>query len=61
MCRPVAASTVLTSNSGPPKANAALILFSPYPGIPTHESRGIETSVGAPISGTCMIMIVSVR
>ena len=41
--RPVSLSTVRMSSGGPPKANAALILFGLWPGIGTFRSRGIES------------------
>ena len=54
-------STVRTSSFGPPKENAALILFFPLPGMGTYESRGMEISAGLPLGGMYMIIIVSVR
>ena len=41
--RPVSLSTVRIRSGGPPKANAALILFVPWPGMGTFRSRGIES------------------
>lgn len=73
MCRPVLASTVRTSSSGPSSAYAAFsFTCRPVPlnvlpdseptnvGIVTFESRGSETSVG-PLDPVCRIIIESVR
>ncbi len=44
MVRPVAAATVCTISFGPPSPKAALILFMPWPGMFTQESRGRLTT-----------------
>src|SRR5688500_13982322 len=65
MRRPVAFSTVLTSSSGPPpsapppRPYAELILWRPWPGMSTIESRGRLTRVVGPLP-VCSSMIVSV-
>ena len=58
---PVSFSMVSVSSFGPPYAKAALIFSSsPWPGMATRESRGIDISRLGP-SPVCRIMIVSVR
>lgn len=59
---PVSASTVWIISAGPPQENAALILASPYPGIGTQESRGMDSTYAPCLSpGMCSSMIESVR
>jgi hypothetical protein len=57
---PVLFSIVCTSSRGPPYANAALILVTPYPGTSTMLSRGIDIRRSGPLP-VCSSMIVSVR
>ena len=54
---PVARSTVATVRRGPPRPNAALILFMPWPGMNTHESRGRLTTVTLDRSSAIWISI----
>ena len=59
---PVRASMVCTMSVGPPKLNAALTLFLPWPGISTQLSRGIEVTEAVFRSAVrCRTMIASVR
>ena len=62
MGRPVTLCTVLMASVGPPYAKAALILSSPWPGMSTRRSRGMERSAIRCLSGSvCTIMIESER
>jgi hypothetical protein len=54
-------STVLDHEVGAADSECGVDLASPWPGIGTQESRGMETSVGVPNHGTCITMMVSVR
>src|SRR5690242_8077046 len=59
---PVSDSTVWIARAGPPQLKAALILATPWPGIGTQLSRGIETTYAPDRSaGMWTSMIASVR
>jgi hypothetical protein len=52
---PLICSTVLTRSGGPPMAIDALILFVPWPGIETYESRGMPMITACRFFGSISI------